>query len=104
MHKQLKKILSIFLLFLFLFPMVQKELHAYEHKNDFHCNSTDKHIHSIEHTCGICDFAIFDSTLNSSVPFTIITSEKHFLYIEYAENHNFSYCSQQLPPRAPPVA
>jgi hypothetical protein len=65
----LKKGISVFFLALFLFPLVQKELHALEHANDFHCSSALNHFHEKEHFCSLCDFI---------VPLTLVTSQPVF--------------------------
>ncbi len=64
MCKEIKKYLTFVLLFLFLFPMVEKELHALEHSADKHCIANEKHFHELEHHCDICD-------LNITTPFTL---------------------------------
>ena len=51
-----KKYISLILLTLFLFPMVEKEVHTFQHASDSHCKSINKHFHKLEHSCGICDF------------------------------------------------
>lgn len=52
-----RKYLSVVALFLFLFPTVTEEVHAYMHRNDFHCTAkTEKHLHQQGHHCAICDF------------------------------------------------
>ncbi len=61
-----RKYISISLLALFLFPLIEKEIHTLEHVDSFHCKASDKHFHELEHTCSICDFI---------VPVTIVPSE-----------------------------
>lgn len=52
-----KKFLSLFLLSTFLFAFSVKGLHDILHAGDDHCHAlTEKHYHSQEHHCGICDF------------------------------------------------
>lgn len=59
MSKFCTKIASVCLLFLFLFPQVQKGLHDFSHRNDSHCAATtEQHLHSLEHVCFICDFSV----------------------------------------------
>ena len=59
MSNSLKKYLPLFLLFWFLFPIAEKGIHSYVHRNDFHCNAkADKHVHEVEHHCSACDFNI----------------------------------------------
>ena len=99
----LKNISSILLLFLFLFPLVEKEVHALEHTDDVHCSSVDKHFHEIEHSCSICDYSVPDSNEPSLVNFSFRSFSSNFVY-EYSTKQLlavpvFSY----LPARAPPV-
>lgn len=47
---------SFLLLVLFLFPPVEKEIHDWQHANDFHCDADVAHLHPFEHTCSICDY------------------------------------------------
>jgi hypothetical protein len=55
----LRKHLSVALVLLFLFPFIEKEVHNYSLKDDFHCaEKTTKHLHTEEHNCFICDFTI----------------------------------------------
>ncbi len=104
MYKQIKNSLSFLLLCLFLFPAVEREVHAYEHQNDIHCASTDKHFHEEEHNCSICDFTITDSTSPTPLPFCSITISKDFCFNSYNEQVYFSKAYQHLPSRAPPLA
>jgi hypothetical protein len=61
MKQTIIKYFSIFLLSIFLFPLVDKEIHAFEHAGDSHCTSINKHFHTAEHHCPICDFTFTSS-------------------------------------------
>jgi hypothetical protein len=61
MLQPLKKYYSVLLLAIFLFPLAEKEVHALEHRSDFHCSSADQHFHELEHNCEICDFILSSS-------------------------------------------
>ena len=54
--QKLKSIIAIFTLLVFLFPLTEKGIHDYSHIKAPHCTSSDKHFHSAEHHCEICDF------------------------------------------------
>jgi hypothetical protein len=54
--QKIKKALSVFLLLVFLFPFVEKELHQLSHSNDIHCLLTGTHFDPQEHRCTVCDF------------------------------------------------
>ena len=104
MHQQLKKYISFFFLFLFLFPTIEKQLHAFEHREDVHCTAVNKHFHTQEHSCSICDFTITDSNASPDVDFQFIISAKHFSFQPFIESVNTPNAFQNLPSRAPPVA
>jgi hypothetical protein len=58
-HSGLKRVLSFLLLFVFLFPFVEKGVHGLSHRNDTHCTATSKkHFHAQQHDCSICDFTV----------------------------------------------
>ena len=103
MLEHLKKYLSIFCLVLFLFPLIEKDLHALEHQSDIHCNASNKHFHSLEHACSICDFTITDSNYSSGSEHQYIISIQQFLFYPFVENVNTLHVFQLLPARAPPV-
>ncbi len=67
MSQTIKKYFSVFFLMLFLFPIVEKEIHALEHAGDPHCISENKHFHNLEHNCGICDFTLYSSDGSTNI-------------------------------------
>ncbi|MES2284239.1 MAG: hypothetical protein V4547_01040 [Bacteroidota bacterium] len=103
MRKEIKKYLSFVLLFLFLFPMVEKEIHAFEHSMDEHCASSDFHFHDQEHDCAICDFTILDSNAKSTIDYQLITSVYPLLFQNCTESIYSNTLFQHLPSRAPPL-
>jgi len=100
--QHIKKYLSLFCLVLFLFPLVEKNVHAFEHQDEIHCNATDKHFHELEHTCSLCDFTITESYLTES-DYHAIIPVKQFLFHPFIEGVNTPQAFQDLPARAPPV-
>ena len=56
MNIALKKICSLLLLMGLMAPVVEKSIHSWEHRNDVHCTSSDKHFHELEHNCAVCDY------------------------------------------------
>jgi hypothetical protein len=59
MNSSLRKLSGYFLLLAFLFPLVQKGIHDFGHRLDFHCEEkSDKHFHEQEHTCAACDYQV----------------------------------------------
>jgi hypothetical protein len=54
---QLKRIISLFALVVFLFPIITEDVHSFSHKDDFHCTAqNEKHFHQAAHHCPICDY------------------------------------------------
>jgi hypothetical protein len=103
MRHHLKKYGSVFLLLLFLFPLVEKQLHIYDHRDDTRCLATDKHFHEQEHSCPICEFTITDSGLLPDVQLHVILSEEVSVFQAFCENVHTPEAFQDLPSRAPPV-
>ena len=103
MHKQIKQIVSFILLFIFLFPLVERELHTSEHLRDNHCTTGNKHFHNLEHHCSICDFTITDSNKPNDVDYQLVVSFKQFSFQSFSENPNIPCAFQLLPSRAPPI-
>lgn len=103
MRQQLKKYGSLFLLLLFLFPLVEKQVHILDHLNDTRCVATDKHFHEMEHACPICEFTVTDSCIVPTVQLTVILSEQTYFFKVATENIHTPEAFQDLPSRAPPV-
>lgn len=103
MFQNIKKYLSLFCLIAFLFPVVETNVHAFEHRLDIHCDATDKHFHESEHSCSLCEFTITDSNSpaeNTTQPVIFFQS---FLFNPFTEGTNTPPTFQDLPARAPPV-
>lgn len=103
MRQQLKKYGSIFLLLLFLFPLVEKQLHIFDHLDETHCVSTDKHFHEQEHSCRICEFTISTPGILPDIHLHFILSEEVFTFQSFKESVHTPEAFQDLPSRAPPV-
>lgn len=103
MPSEIKKYLSFILLFFFLFPMVEKEFHAFEHSTDEHCIANEKHFHDLEHHCDICDLTITDSNTPANTDYPIINSVHQFFEL-FNESTHINTAFQHLPSRAPPLA
>jgi hypothetical protein len=55
--QKLKNIFALFTLLVFLFPLVESEVHNFSHWSDFHCTVNNAtHLHKAEHHCILCDF------------------------------------------------
>ena len=54
----LRKYISVSFLALFLFPLLEKEVHALEHADIFRCKASDQHFHELHPTCSVCDFIV----------------------------------------------
>ena len=92
------------MLLLFLFPMVEKHVHAFEHSKDKHCTANEKHFHEEEHHCTICDFTITDSNPGTGAGYQFITSSQQFIFSVLPESIYLQGAHYNLPARAPPVA
>lgn len=95
---------ALFLLTVFAYPQVQNPLHAFEHRNDFHCDATaEQHLHTSEHICALCDFSVqlgqTSCQLELQAP-TVVSLNGYILPV----CHEVPSTSWSLtPPRAPPV-
>jgi hypothetical protein len=58
MKRSFGRILSCLFLLLFLYPLAEKELHAFQHSDDFHCASSTAHFHAPEIKCSFCDIYV----------------------------------------------
>jgi hypothetical protein len=103
MHKQLKRYISFFFLFLFLFPQAEKQIHAFAHASELHCSSSDKHFHEPEHSCPICDFTSTDSSPLAENAVSFILSETEVCYHPFTGSVHEPSGYAYLPARAPPV-
>lgn len=83
--------------------MVEKNAHAFEHQADLHCNATNKHFHTLEHICSICEFTLTDSNYSTGTEYQFIISVQQFLFHPFTESVNIPYAFQYLTARAPPV-
>ncbi len=100
----IKKYCSLLFLIAFLFPQIEQQLHAFEHSDDFHCTSSDKHFHEQEHVCSICDYIIPDK---EETPVSDCLIINNFVIIKYhkanfikqSENY-FNNLSARAPPKA----
>lgn len=104
MYPEFKKYLSILFLLIFLFPIVEKQIHEFEHRDDVHCSAADKHFHELEHSCSLCDQTIIDSTYPLATDFQLIISFQPFLFHPFVESIHAPDAFQYLPARAPPIA
>ncbi len=103
MNKALQNIRTFLLLFLFLFPFAEKEMHAWEHRNDEHCDSpNEKHFHEMEHNCDICDLSAPETLASNTDDPAIIA----YVAIPFSFSFSADFFSSdpllQLSPRAPP--
>ncbi len=104
MRKELQKYLSLALCILLLFPMVERQIHAFEHIADKHCTANEKHFHEQEHHCTICDFTLTDSSPNTNADYKFIASAQKYTFAALSESVHSPGAFCNLPARAPPVA
>ncbi|MFL5762303.1 MAG: hypothetical protein ACJ77K_00065 [Bacteroidia bacterium] len=104
MNHLLRKYGAVLFLLIFLFPMAEKELHAFEHRGDFHCTATDKHFHKVEHSCDLCDLTITSSEAFIQHIFAFTLPSSDFYHTPFVSSGRSVKAFQDLPARAPPVA
>lgn len=99
------KLFTLFCLLVFILPQVEIQIHAFEHANDFHCTSSNKHFHEQEHNCAICDYSLPDAIEAYTASFV---SELYSSVFSYSSDYNNNHLSEETfgnaPARAPPVA
>lgn len=103
MRQQLKKYGSFFLLLLFLFPLVEKQIHIYQHSDDERCLASEKHFHTQEHSCAICDYTLTSPCLITDIDAITIPSTQLVFLKQFREGLYVPAAFQDLPSRAPPV-
>jgi hypothetical protein len=104
MKSLVRNITGFFFLLVFLFPLVEKGLHDFSHRNDFHCaEKADKHFHSEEHSCSLCDFHLTSSNDTPVTDFTFVpTTTAQLLALPVQEEILSSYF-HRLSSRGPPA-
>lgn len=80
-----RKYLSLFLLTVFLFPCVEKEVHRADHEGEKHCTEKPTaHFHESHHQCTICDFSLTGL-------FNVIYFNSVFEFIPFSYLSQFSF-------------
>ncbi len=77
-------------------------MHALKHLTDFHCASANKHFHTIEHNCSICDFTITNSNSSPETHHQFILFVQGFSFEPFIESIALQSTFNNLPARAPP--
>jgi hypothetical protein len=103
MQQQFKKYLSIFFLFLLLFPLAEKSIHGLEHQKDIHCTAIEKHFHEQEHSCSICDFTLIDSNVFPEKQVAFLIAIQNFSFLPFSQKLNIPHEYSNLPSRGPPT-
>lgn len=103
MHKVFQKYCSLFVVFLILFPMVEKQVHAFEHLNEKHCTANEKHFHEQEHHCTVCDFTLTNAVGVDASAYQYVSSFKEIPYSLFIESTITVGTYIDIPARAPPV-
>jgi hypothetical protein len=60
--QKFRSYISMLMMALLLFPMVEKAVHEYGHSDDEHCGVKDTHFCEVEHHCSICDYTFSSPT------------------------------------------
>ncbi len=82
--------------------MAEKEVHAFQHLKDFHCSSSNKHFHTVEHSCSVCDFTSTNSSSAPETHYQFIISVQQFSFLPFVEIAALQNTFNNLPARAPP--
>jgi hypothetical protein len=102
MKRSSGRILSFLFLLLFIYPLVEKELHAFQHSDDFHCASATAHFHTPEVKCSFCDVFIQEITdASDDQPAYLAPAPTLFTFSTLSPqltSHNHFYTSLRAPP------
>jgi hypothetical protein len=101
--KARNKYISVFLLFLFLFPLVEIGIHEFSHRDDSHCQSDQKHFHKQEHNCFLCDYTFSSNNPSTENQSEILLVSVPIYYSAFLESRIQSVADYKFSPRAPPV-
>ena len=103
MRNRIKINISVFLLFLFLYPTIEKGIHIHHYTGASQCCASDQHFQIVKHHCLICDF--LSTFSNSTIPanYSNLVPESYFLLHPIIENIYFHDTFLNLSSRAPPT-
>jgi hypothetical protein len=101
--KARNKYISLFLLFLFLSPLVEIGIHDFTHRDDSHCLSDQKHFHKQEHNCSLCDYTFSSCNPSTENQSEILQVSLPVYYPAFLESGIQSVIEYKFSPRAPPV-
>jgi hypothetical protein len=102
--QKIRSYISLILLAVMLFPLIEKVSHQLEHGDENHCGNKDLHFCTKEHSCKICDY-VFSS---SDVPIIYQHEIKaNTIFVSF----DFQFVTPNLPSlpnlsyslRAPPI-
>lgn len=98
----LRLFFTYFTLLLFLFPMIEKGIHAFEHEEEEHCAAYEEtHLHEKHHDCQLCDYNLEPAQKNnydfSIIPFSKIVSFEFYIISFFVETSIY-YFSLRAPP------
>ena len=98
----LHKLVVSILLVVFLFPLAEKGIHAFEHEEEEHCATyEDIHLHEKHHDCHICDYNL-EPAQKTSIDFKLVNSSKSlkidFLFESILIETSLYYFSLRAPP------
>lgn len=104
MQNPLKKYYSLVLLFLYLFPQVEKGIHNLYHERNAACDTKNNEIsfNAKQHSCFICDSNLADIHGLAGEIVTVHIKRCPTSYIFYSHQISVSHFDYQLPARAPP--
>jgi hypothetical protein len=104
MQQRHKKYLVAFLLFLLIFPQIEKGIHALRHMHDDHCRVVGEfHFHEKEHSCSLCDYSNTISNSPELLNYTAFLTAHSTSYQLYSNQVILTLPEYQFSLKAPPA-
>jgi hypothetical protein len=100
-----RSFISMLMLALLLFPMVEKAMHEFGHLDEEHCGVKETHFCHVEHNCSICNYH-FSSSLTpprNTISIEIVVTPTNSSIIEFVSNTTASP-KYTFSLRGPPIA
>lgn len=98
----LRLFFTYFTLLLFLFPMIEKGIHAFEHEEEEHCAEYEEtHLHEKHHECILCDYQV-EPVVEWSSDFQLVNvikiTQQVYSYLNFKKESTRFYFSLRAPP------
>lgn len=102
--QRIRSFISLLLLAVMLFPLLEKVLHQFEHAQENHCEKKELHFCADEHSCKICDY-VFSSIDEPLVCHYEIKTKTHVVASDFFNLTSIasSFPNLNFSLRAPPI-